>query len=310
MAAPPAPVFGADGSRLPGIDGTSLKRYDFQNPGLLSAADLRQLAQLHQRYVQNLAARLSTFLRIDCELKLEKVDSAPFAQVMESMAGPTQITMFQIEPLRGVGVVELTPTLGLVMADRLLGGKGRVEDTQRSLSEIEMTLLEDAVHIVIADWARLWQGDNHELVPRILGHETSGRFIQTAAADSTFVTVTATMTLGDLNERLQLAVPFLMIEGVLKKMQRPRGLEETKARPLQWRAPFGGINVPVTAEWEVKEIALRDVARMQVGDVIQLPRELIDQTRIRLSGTAEFVGTVGVKDGYVAIQITDRLPKS
>ena len=303
-------IFSVDGERMTGIDGSKLTPYNFRNPGFLSHADLRQLGVLHQRYIQHLSARLSTFFRMECVLKITKFNSSTFSRFCESLGNPTHLTLFQVEPLRGVGIVEITPALGLTMADRLLGGKGRVSDTDRGLTEIEVALIEDAMQLIIVEWSQIWEEQQNAFRPQCLGHETSGRFLQTSASDAVFVIMTVEVTLGEICEQLQMGIPFSMIETMVRKMHvaRQRG-DDVRPKQIQWRAAYAGISVPVIAEWKIREITLGEVVSMRAGDVIELPRELVAQTRIRLSNTEEFVGTVGMQNGHVAVQLGQRAPK-
>ncbi len=303
-------VLSMDGKRMDGIDASKLMPYNFRNPGFLSHADLRQLGVLHQRFIQHLSARLSTFFRMECVLKITKFNSSTFSKFCESMGNPTHLTLFQVEPLRGVGIVEFSLPLGMTMADRLLGGKGRVTNTDRTLTEIEVALLEDAMQLIITEWTQLWEEQITTFRPQCIGHETSGRFLQTSAPDAVFVIMTVEVMLGEICEQMQMGIPFSMIETMVKKMHvaRQRG-DDSRPKHIQWRAPYAGISVPITAEWKIRQITLGEVVGMREGDVIPLPRELIAQTRVRLSNTEEFIGTVGMQNGCVAVQLGQRAAK-
>ena len=233
------PVFDHEGNRLEGVDPARLARYNFHNPVFLSQADLRQLGGLHQRFVQHLSARLSTFFRMECGLKIAKFGTATFAEFCATLGNPTHLTIFQIEPLRGVGIVEISLPLGLTMADRLLGGKGRATSTDRALTEIEETLLEDAIQLIVNEWTQILEGEKTILKPLCIGHETSGRFLQTSTPETVFVTTKVDVTLGELTGCLQIGVPFSMIEAMVKRMQVARQSgDDPQPKQVQWRAPF------------------------------------------------------------------------
>ncbi len=292
------------------LDRAKLLPYNFRNPAFLSEADLRQLAAMYGRFIQHVSARLSTYLRMECVVKMAEFTSVTFSKYCESLAAPTHLALFQVEPLRGVGIVEMRLPLGLAMADRLLGGKGRVTGTDRGLTEIEIALLEDAIQMMLAEWLQLWGEDYAQCHMHVIGHETSARFLTTSAADAVFVVAALEVTLGELTEKMQLGIPLSMIEATVKKMQlaRQRGGDITP-RQVKWRAPYAGIAVPITAEWKVREITLSDVMRLSEGHVIELSRDLVAQTRVRLSNTEEFLGIVGQQNGRLAVQLTQRALK-
>jgi flagellar motor switch protein FliM len=306
-----APVFDQRGDRLTTVDPAKIETYNFRNPGFLSQTQLRQFGMLHEKLAQHLSARLSTFLRMECLLKAIGFQSVPFGKFCEGLAHPTHLTLFQVDSLRGVGLVELSLKLGLAMADRLLGGKGRSTGPERILSEIETTLIQEAIQLVLNEWTHLWEDGEAPLRAQCIGHESSGRFLQTAPPDSTFMVLQMEVVFGETREQLQLGVPFVMFEPFAKRMQRSRvQTDEPRAKSMQWRASYAAIAVPIFAEWKVREIALGDVLKMQTGDVIPLARDVIHDTRLHLSETEEYAGTLGVQNGHLAVQLRQRISQS
>ncbi len=298
-------IFRKDGTRA-NLDPRKISSHDFRSRGAISQADLRNVDVLCQRYVRNLAARLSIFLRMECALKVGTLTCSPFSKFSESMPAQSCISMFGIEQMRGVGILDLRLPLALVMADRLLGGKGRAPLDERPLTEIEMTLLEDVMQMILGGWADLWATKEQRLQPRIIGHETSGRCIQTAAADEQFLLLTVEVTIGDSSSLFQIGVPVSMVEYSVRKLEQSHdpGSEEKRAKPAQWRKPYAGIAVPIFAEWQVREMPLGETLRFSKGDIIELPGALINHARLRLSEVETYIGTVGIQNGHVAVQIT------
>jgi len=302
------PIFAPDGRRIDSeVDRAAIETYNFRNPGFLRQSDLRQLELLHQKFVEHLSARLSTFLRMECVVKMVKFGSSTFSGLTETMRGATHLTLFQVEFLRGIGILDISLPLSLAIADRILGGKGRLNDSNRSLTEIEVALLEDVAQLILVEWTHQWPEQEMTFTPSIMGHDTSGRFLQTAEADVVHVTIQTEVVLGECVGQLKMAIPFAMVEPIVKLMAvaRLKGTD-AKSHIIEWRSPFNGINVPVIAEWVVKDMAVGDVIKLRPGDLLEMPRDLIAQTRVRLSNTLGFMGTAGVEDGRVAVQLTQR----
>ena len=55
-----------------------------------------------------------------------------------------------------------------------------------------------------------------------------------------------------------------------------------------------------------KEMSVGEVIQLRPGDILEMSRDLIAQTNVRLSNATEFIGTAGVEDGRVAVQLTKR----
>src|ERR1700722_11800845 len=131
------PVYAFDGRRMDAeVDRSTINTYNFRNPGFLRQGDLRPLELVHQKFVEHLCARLSTFLRMECLVKMIKFGSSTFSLITDSMKATTHVTLFQVEFLRGIGILDMSLPLSLAISDRLLGGKCRLNDTNRGLTEI------------------------------------------------------------------------------------------------------------------------------------------------------------------------------
>jgi flagellar motor switch protein FliM len=298
------------GERLANFDPASARRFDFRSSEFLGESDLRQLSAAHTRFAGNLSIRLSTFLRMECAVKVVEFGAKTFAQFCETIASPSHVALFEIEPLAGVGLLEVRIPLGLAMSDRLLGGKGRATALDRSLTEIETALLDDVVHLAAQEWVRLCEAPGTPFRPHCVGHESSGHFLQTSSPGALMVVSSMDVTLGEVTEKVQWAVPFSMLDPMLRKFRAARlQTKEAPQKKLQWRPSYAGIGVPITAEWRLREMTLGEVMRMSEGQIIDLPRDLVAQTRVRFSNTEEFLGTVGIQNGHVAVQLTRPVQK-
>jgi flagellar motor switch protein FliM len=284
--------------------------YDFRNPVFLSEVELRRLRLLHEDFIRYLSARLSLFLRMEFGIKMARLTTLTYNKFTDSLPSPTHICLFKAEPLNGVGVLDINPRLALTIADRLLGGRGHSVKAERYLTEIEIALLEDIIAIVLEEWCRQWKVEE-DLRPTILGHENNGRFLQTAAKDAIVLALTLEVNFGDCSEQMQIGVPYYTIEPVVKKMQARRQKDTTVVatqRQANWQKSYDDITMPVRAQWDAFEVSLREIASLRVGDVIELPAEIFQQTRVLLNGTPKFIGAVGLDADRVAVQITSKLP--
>jgi flagellar motor switch protein FliM len=305
---PDGPIYAFDGRRMDAqMDRATIQPYDFHNPGPLRQEDLRRLELLHQKLAEHLCARLSTFLRMECMVKLLKFGDDTFSHITESMKAFSHVTLFQVEFLRGIGILDMSLPLSLAIADRLLGGKGRLSETDRGLTEIEIALLEDFVQLVLVEWTHQWPEQELSFAPSIIGHDSSGRFLHTGEADVIHIMVNLEVVFGECVGQIQLFVPFAMIEPIVKLMTVARlKPADSRSRSIEWRQPFDTINVPVLAEWFVKDIAVSDVLLLRPGDVLEMDRQLIARTHVKLSNTTGFIGTAGIENGRVAVQLTQR----
>ena len=207
--APKLHYIGLDGQRLDAA--LKVETYDFRNPVFLSEIELRRLRIIHEDFIRYLSARLSLFLRMELSLKMAKLTTATYSKFTESLPSPTHLCLFKVEPLMGVGILDINPRLALTIADRLLGGRGHSVKAERYLTEIEVALLEDIIQIILEEWCGQWKTEQ-ELHGLIIGHESNGRFLQTSPKDAIVLALTLEVNFGDCSEQIQIGLPYYTIE--------------------------------------------------------------------------------------------------
>lgn len=269
---------------------------------------MRKLRLWHEEFLRSLAARLSIYLRLDVGLRMSNLHAIPYQQFIDGLATPTCLTLFKAEPLRGVCVLDLPTRLGLTFVDRLLGGSAQAITARRDLSEIEAALLDQAVQLMLGEWCSLWK-DFPELKPVLLGHETNGQFLQLAARDSLMLVLVVEARLGDCVDQMQIGFPCSTLEPLLGGLNlsfAPQASQPAQVvtQPVRWNPALDNLKLPVSAEWHGMEITVREIARLKVGDVLELNPDSVNQVQLRLAGTAKFLGRLGTRDNRWGVEIT------
>lgn len=287
-------------------DREAVQPYDFRHPAFLSASELRKLRLGHDEFLRALAARLSIYLRMDFSLQLAKLHTLPFRQFAAGLTTPTCTTIFKVEPLRGICLLDLHPALALTLLDRLLGGPGTNVNTRHTPTDIELSLIDQAVTLMLTEWCKHW----HPLAlrPALLGHEDNGHFLQTSTDETMMVVVAMDARLGDCQAPIHLAFPYFTIEPIIRQVcasleTAAQPTEPSPARPVQWNSQLDDVLVPVTAQWEDLVITARELSQLKVGDFIQLSPDCAEEIQIRLASKAKFVGRLGTQGNHRAVEL-------
>lgn len=308
VEAPKQRIYNADGRAAPEGSPPKIEPYDFRNPVFLTEVELRRLRLLHEDFIRYLSARLSLFLRMECSLKMAKLTTLSYMKFTDGLPSPTHLCLFKAEPLFGVGVLDINPRLALTIVDRMLGGPGHSVKVERYLTEIETALFEDIVRIILEEWCGQWKSST-ELHPQIIGHENNGRFLQTSAKDAIMLAMTIEANFGDCAEPIQIGVPYYTIEPMVKALhdrQTQNGQPVKAGTAATWKPLYEHIALPVRAEWQAFELSLREVTHLRVGDVLELPTDIVDRTDVLLAGAPKFTGTVGLDGGRVVVKINQK----
>jgi flagellar motor switch protein FliM len=294
-------------------DNDGIQPYDFRHPVFLSAAELRRLRIRHEDFIRALAARLSIYLRLEFSLQISKLHTVTFQKFCESLPNPAQLSLFKVDPLRGIGVLDIHPRIGLTIVDRLLGGPAQSVTADHEFSEIEMALLDQAVQVILAEWCNHW-APIQELRPTLLGHETSGQFLQTAPRDTTMLVLALEARIGDCLEQIQIALPCFTLEPIIRRLgpiaEAPVEDPPVPVPTPKWNKRFDEVPVPITAIWEDLELTARQVANLREGDILSLDASSPRQIKLRLAGLPKFQGRLGTSSGKWAVAVTDVLRTS
>src|SRR5579864_8620175 len=229
---------------------SALRGHDFRQSGFLAPSELRRIRLRHEQFIRALAARLAIFLRLEFTVQLGKLQIVSYQKFTDSLSSQTHITLFRIDPLKGVGLLILSPRLGLSLVDRLLGGAGQMPEAPRDLSEIEIALTDQLATLLLGEWCNHWP-EMKELRPALLGHENNSRFLQTASPDTSMLIVTMDAGIGDHLEPVQLAFPYATVEPLVRQLSPALpGAEPPPVRPgkVTWNAEFDEVKVTASAQ--------------------------------------------------------------
>ena len=287
-------------------DNSEIRSHDFRQSGFLAASELRHIRQRHEQFIRSLAARLAIFLRLEFTLQLGKVQIVRYDKFTSSLPSPTHITLFKTDPLKGVGLLVVTPKLGLTLVGRLLGGSGEPATEVRDLTDIEVALVDQIATLMLAEWCNHWP-EMRDLRPSLLGHENNSHFLQTSMPDTSMLVLTMTGGIGEALEPIQMVFPYATVEPLMRLLIP--SLPESDAVParstkLKWNTEFDDVHVPVLAEWQGLKMSVGDITRLKPGDVLALDPACAAQVQIRLNHVPKFTGRPGTSDGKWAVQLT------
>jgi flagellar motor switch protein FliM len=303
-------VFLCDGTKLSDPSSVKVKRYDFTNPIVLSEADLSKLRTKSEQFVYYLAGHLSMFLRTEFNLELEDLTADLYANFTHSVKTPSCITMFKLQELNGVCLLDVNSHLSATVVDRILGGRGSTNPEERGLTDIEKALVEDFNQIILEEWCKQWEG-SIQLNPSIIGTESTGKFLQTSPADAMMLVLSMEASFGDVSGPMRIAVPYYTLEPVVSRLLATAvAKEEKQSLPPRWHNVYDEIPVTVSAEWDAFELTLRDLSNLEVDDVIEMSPSLIEETKLRIENRTCFIGEIGIEVEKVAFQVNESIAEA
>ena len=302
-----AQVFRADGELI--SDDVDVRKFDFRNPVFLSEKEVNQVRARNDKFAFYLGQNLAMELRMSIDFTVTNLAVQQYAQFTQSIESPSHISLFKINELTGVGLLEISPVLALGMVDRALGGKGVASQDLRFLTAIESAMVDDIAQIIVDEWCHQWDG-YMELSAQVIGQETTGRFLQTSSFDSPVIVLTIEANLGEIKESIRISIPYYTVTPILTRIQevtQKANKATGKEGGVPWKKTYDNISVQVNSEWAVSETTVKGLLELQEGDFLDLGPNILQQTRISIAGKDCFLGEYGKEGDGVAVKITEKL---
>jgi|ERR1051325_6755801 flagellar motor switch protein FliM len=288
----------------------AIQPFDFRQPAFLTTSELRRLRMRHEEFIRSLAAHLSLHLRLDVSLRLLKLQTVGFQAHTSALPSPTHVTLFKVEPLKGVCLLDMSPRLGLTIVDRLLGGPAQAATTPSEMSEIDVALLDQVAQLILNEWCQLWQKIENAR-PIILGHESNGRFLNSSPHDTVLLVLSMEVGLGDCVEPVQLAFPFLTIEPLVRQAElgaeAAAGPGDPKPAPPRWNPTLDDASLRLTSQGRGLELSARELSALKCGDVLMLEPHCFERIEVQLEQLLKFHARLGTSGTHLAVQLTEVL---
>ena len=259
-----------------------------------------------EQFVYYLAGHLSMFLRTEFNLELEDLNADLYKSFISSINSPSCVTLFKLQELNGVGLLDVNSHLSATVVDRILGGRGSTNPEERGLTDIEKALVEDFNLIILEEWCKQWKSIK-ELNPVVIGTETTGKFLQTSPPHAMMLILTMEASFGDVSGPLRIAVPYYTMEpvlsGILSQANIPAKTKSTISP--KWHEINDEIPVDISVEWDAFQLSVRDLFNLEVDDIIEMNPEMISKTKVRIEDRTCFVGEIGLEGDQVAYQVNE-----
>jgi flagellar motor switch protein FliM len=248
--------------------------YDFRRPSKVSREHVRALHIVNETFARQLTTTLSTTLRAVTQVSLSGVDHLAYDEYVRSSPNPSFLVLLSLEPLSGVGLLQLPLNLAMAAVDRMLGGTGEGGQPTRALSDIESVLMRDLVQRVLGEFTYAYESLTR-IEPAIVQLESNPQFAQITAPSEMVVVAAFDMRIGDEAGQATLCLPFTALQPVLESMTThamfaERGGVDAGAVDRALRERLSHVPVDVRVRFEPVTLTSGDILDLAVGDVLPL----------------------------------------
>lgn len=290
-----------------------VKEYDFARPSKFAKEHLKTLEIIFEHYSRLVSTTLPAYLRHSCQVDVINSEAISYYEFSNALSNPILFGIVDFSPLKGSIVMELSNNVGYAIIDRLLGGKGDSLDKSRDYSEIELSIIERIMTILIELMIEPWK-NVVELDPLLEKIETNSQFAQVISPNEVIALITLNLKIGKVEGLLNVCIPFICIEAVLDKLNTKFWYSSMRKTNVEIyndiiEKQIASARIPIKAVFGKTTISVRDFINLQKGDIVKLEQKIDDNLSVLVGDIKKFEAKPGVFEGYNAVKITSVLRK-
>ncbi len=286
-----------------------VRTYDFKRPNKFSKAHINFIHNLHENYSRALKTYLTAHLHTVIVGKVVLVEQITYDEFIRSLPSPTVLGVFNLKPLEGMFLMNLSTSLSFTIIDRLLGGVGKEYAQNRELTDIEKTVMERRLRQMIDLFKEAW-AEVSEVTPGLVALETNPQFTQIVGPNEMIALVTMEVQVGEVYGVVHICLPYMVLEPIMEKLSAAflisalsRQISDENIQAIRKKIEW--VQVELVAKLGQSEILVRDLLDLAPGDVIPLTQGLNQQMPVYVGKSVKFWGLPGLSGERLAIQVTE-----
>ena len=286
----------------------AVREYDLASQERIVRGRMPTMEIVNERFARNIRIGLFNFIRKSPDVSLSSIKVQKYSAFLREIVVPTNFNIVAVKPLRGSGLIVCDPALVFAVIDSLFGGAGkfhtRIEG--RDFSPTEQRIIGRLVDVVIAEYARAWQG----VFPLALEYQRSEmqpQFANIATPSEIVVASSFTLEIGETTGTLHFCIPYSTLEpirDVLYTSVQGDSNEPDRRWVNLLEQQIQAAEVELVAELATAPATVEQLLALKPGDFIELDLEPAIQAKV--DGVPVLECHYGTSRGKYAVKV-DRL---
>ncbi len=280
--------------------------YDFRRPDRIAKDQLRAIHVLHENFARSIASSLSAYLRAYMMANLVSVEQLSFMEFTHCLPSPSFLVALGMKPYEGSAVLEINPALAFPILEMLLGGSGKTGTRiTREVTEIEQSILEGVLRLILHDLRQAWQSVA-SLDFSIQNYETEPQLLQILAPNEAVVAISIEVRLGDVSGMMNLGIPSIIVKMLRQKFDQQWSVrksgsnEDEQARLLRLIKPA---KMRLDARLQGPTLRASDLLDLQPGDLLEFDHGVERPIDLLINGKLKFKGSLAASGQKKAFAI-------
>lgn len=288
-----------------------IKEYDFRSPKKITKETIRLLKGIYENYCRILTSRLTSMLRLMCDVTVEQVEESIYHEYNNALEDYVLMGLINVkypdnETSENQILMEMSRPLSFVIIDRLLGGIGEEYGYVRDYTDIELSLLNNILNQLVTLMGTTWE-NTLKIETELEKVETNSRFIQSINYNDTVVIIILNVVLNELSGKITLCIPSNIIDEILKNaniysknVSKKANIEDQKTAIMD---SIKSSRLSITGVLGSTQATLQEILSIQAGDLIILDKKISSNIDVNVDNEKWFEGKWGTRKNKGVIKI-------
>ena len=201
-----------------------VKIYDAKKPAKFSKENIGVIQQIHEIFSRLTAVSIQAQTHLPCSMQILSVDQITYQEFIRSIPNPTTLSIINLDPLKGSGLIEISPEISYAILSALLGNTNLKQIDYdftllktRELTDIELLVMEEMIVRMLGNLRESWS-NILDLRPRLGNIETNPVFSQIVPPEEMCVLVTIEVQLGEIDSVISIIFPYICLKDIINKL--------------------------------------------------------------------------------------------
>jgi flagellar motor switch protein FliM len=282
------------------------KQFEVGQPNS-SSPRFRTLRAVHERYAPSLATALSAFLRSDFQVSLDDLSVQTSGGFQAALPSPTCLMVFRLHPRTERMYLHMNCATVFGLLELLLGGKcGPEPAAPRNLTEIEWSLLEEIVRVMVRPLGEAWQPFatvEFEVESLVSEPGLATQSDPKQSSSEPLIRLAFGLRCGEQSGMLEIAAPQSFFDAAGTTPDQKASAEAPQPDARQKLALLDEACISLEVRLEGPLLPVADLMNLQMGQVIKLNYPLEQPLSGVLNGALALEGAVVSSGKKRAFQI-------
>lgn len=300
----PGPEHPGARARRRARSGAEPTAYDFRRPIQLSREHTRLLEMSLDGFARQLGAVFTAALRTVCFAQLVGVEQQSYSEHVDTLEEITYAVKLGLEPVQGLGLLDLPLPAVMGAIDHMLGGPGTEAQPRRPLTDIESAVVRDLIARLLGELGHSLSGVV-AVSPALLGVEYNPQLAQVAAPGDAVVVAAFDLLVNERRHRVTLCLPFAGLHPHLVRAAAPAPVSDHERQQRSRSAAlvdrrFQDVPVETVVRFRPTRLGPAELTGLAVGDVLRLAHKSATPLDVVVGETTFAHATAGTHGARLA----------